>query len=226
MHQSGPADIDRLNVEERLSSAGAQAEPVIKCSPINGPVGGQTGPTWLAEIEPLSILIHSVRNTYPASLYDRHMQCSVELPVEFDLESAKRSALIYADQYMRAHVGEVSWALSESVPWYEFVPVRSPEDLQQRKSGMAAQCSLAISPRPIALVRQRQSTKNQISAAGRMPTIDGPENFRPRLFLSLPEASEYTGLSRALLRRRIHSGELAAIRDRGWRVRTSDLDKI
>jgi excisionase family DNA binding protein len=154
------------------------------------------------------------------------MQCSVELPVEFDLESAKKSALIYADQYMRAHVGEASWALPESVPWYEFVPIRSPEDLQQRKSGMASQYSLAISPNPIALVRQRKSTKKQVSAAARMPTLVGPKNFRPRLFLSVTEASEYTGLSRALLMRRVRSGELAAIQDRGWRVRTSDLDKI
>jgi len=154
------------------------------------------------------------------------MQCSVELPVEFDLEAAKKSALIYADQYMRTHVGEASWALPQSVAWYEFVAVSSPEDLQQRKSVMAAQSSLAISPYNVVLVRQRRSIKKLSSPAARMRTMGGPEDFRPRLFLSLPEASEYTGLSRALLRRKIRSGELAAIQDRGWRVRRSDLDKI
>jgi hypothetical protein len=42
----------------------------------------------------------------------------------------------------------------------------------------------------------------------------------------LPEASKYSGLSMTLLKRKIRSGELAALKDRGWRVRRSDLEKI
>lgn len=46
------------------------------------------------------------------------------------------------------------------------------------------------------------------------------------LFLSLPEAAAFTGLSQACLRRRIDDGTLAAVRDRGWRIRRRDLEAL
>src|SRR6266542_2764755 len=101
-----------------LDGRHAKPEAVSKCSRVQAdsrPV------TWLAEIEPLSIFIHSVGNLWPASLYDRRMHCSIELPVDFDLDSARRSALVYAQEYMRAHVDEPSWTLPQSVQWHEFV---------------------------------------------------------------------------------------------------------
>src|SRR5690349_15013360 len=65
--------------------------------------------TWLVEIEPLTIVIHCLGHSYVASLIDRWLRCTVELPVETDLESAKNSALAYAEQYMHLQIGEASW---------------------------------------------------------------------------------------------------------------------
>lgn len=47
-----------------------------------------------------------------------------------------------------------------------------------------------------------------------------------KLFLNLQEASEFTGLSMALLRRKIVSGELPAIKDGGWKVRRDALERL
>src|SRR5947207_5632497 len=90
--------------------------------------------TWVAEVEPLSILIHSLGHSYVASLIDRRLRCTVELAVESDLESAKISALTYAEQYMHLDIGEVSWLLPKAVQWNEFIAVRSTADLQARIS--------------------------------------------------------------------------------------------
>ena len=179
--------------------------------------------TWLAEIEPLSILIHSVGNAWPASLYDRRMHCSIELPVDFDLDSARRSALVYAQEYMRAHVGEPSWTLPQSVQWHEFVAVRSADDLQERKSKWTTNNSLSRSNSGVSLTISTPSGSN---LRGRPRSIERPHTVGPGLFLALPEASKYSGLSMTLLKRKIRSGELAALKDRGWRIRRSDLEKI
>ena len=46
------------------------------------------------------------------------------------------------------------------------------------------------------------------------------------LFLTLDEAVEYTGLTRAFLKRAIGEGVIEAIKDRSWKVRRSDLEEI
>jgi excisionase family DNA binding protein len=48
----------------------------------------------------------------------------------------------------------------------------------------------------------------------------------PALFLTLREASAVTGLTQAYLRRACESGTLTAIRDRGWRIRRTDLEGL
>ena len=48
----------------------------------------------------------------------------------------------------------------------------------------------------------------------------------PPLWLTIAQASEYSGLSQALLRRLIHTGALPSIRDRAVKVRRADLDSI
>ena len=47
-----------------------------------------------------------------------------------------------------------------------------------------------------------------------------------KLFLTLDEAVEYTGLTRAFLKRAIGEGVIEAIKDRSWKVRCSDLEEI
>ena len=46
------------------------------------------------------------------------------------------------------------------------------------------------------------------------------------LFLTLDEAVEYTGLTRAFLKRAIGEGVIEAIKDRSWKVRRSALEEI
>ena len=47
-----------------------------------------------------------------------------------------------------------------------------------------------------------------------------------KLFLTLDEAVEYTGLTRAFLQRAIGEGVIEAIKDRSWKVRRTDLEEI
>ena len=48
----------------------------------------------------------------------------------------------------------------------------------------------------------------------------------PPLWLTIAEASEYSGLSQSLLRRLIANGRLPSIRDRAVKVRRADLDTL
>ncbi len=47
-----------------------------------------------------------------------------------------------------------------------------------------------------------------------------------RLFLSIPDASAVSGLTQAYLKRAIADGRLPAIRDRGWRIKRTDLEAL
>jgi hypothetical protein len=48
----------------------------------------------------------------------------------------------------------------------------------------------------------------------------------PALFLTLREASAVSGLTVAYLGRLVKKGELPALKDRGWKVRRADLEKL
>lgn len=53
-----------------------------------------------------------------------------------------------------------------------------------------------------------------------------PENFQ-KLFLTVPEAAEVSGLSVTFLKRSIAAGSLAAARDgRRWKIRRRDLEQL
>ena len=49
---------------------------------------------------------------------------------------------------------------------------------------------------------------------------------RHKLFLSLAEAADYSGMSQGWLRQKIREGELPAIKTRGWKVRRADLEEL
>lgn len=48
----------------------------------------------------------------------------------------------------------------------------------------------------------------------------------PALFLTLPEAVAVSGLTETCLRHKIKDGSLAAVRDRGWKIRRRDLEQL
>jgi hypothetical protein len=124
---------------------------------------------------------------------------------------------------MRAHVDEPSWMLPQSVKWHEFVAVRSTDELKERKSNWTKINSQSMSD---SVVRLTIAAPSGSDVSGRSHAIERHYTVSPGLFLTLPEASEYSGLSMTLLKRKIRSGELAALKDRGWKVRRLDLEKI
>jgi hypothetical protein len=88
--------------------------------------------TWMADIETPSIVINVDGVSFVGSLIDRRLQCTVELPGESTLQTAKTAALMYAEEYVHLHLANASWVLPSSVEWSEFVAIRSSEELQQR----------------------------------------------------------------------------------------------
>lgn len=50
--------------------------------------------------------------------------------------------------------------------------------------------------------------------------------IKDKFFLSLKEAAELSGLSKAYLQKQITEKKLEALRDRGWKIRRSDLEKL
>jgi len=46
------------------------------------------------------------------------------------------------------------------------------------------------------------------------------------LFLTIPEAAQYTGLTQAFIRRQCQSGALLAIKDGGWKIHRARLDAL
>ena len=49
---------------------------------------------------------------------------------------------------------------------------------------------------------------------------------RHKLFLTLAEAADYSGMSQGWLRQKIRAGALPAIKTRGWKIRRSDLEEL
>ena len=49
---------------------------------------------------------------------------------------------------------------------------------------------------------------------------------RHKLFLTLAEAADYSGMSQGWLRQKIRQGELPAIKTRGWKIRRGDLEQL
>jgi excisionase family DNA binding protein len=62
--------------------------------------------------------------------------------------------------------------------------------------------------------------------AAALRAVTSQKSEKLALFVTVEEASAVTGLSQRYLRRLIKDGTLEAVRDRGWRVRRRDLEKL
>jgi excisionase family DNA binding protein len=92
-----------------------------------------------------------------------------------------------------------------------------------RRHANAPDQVLALAPPAVAgddLVRQ--FLHGLLNAATTAPASESSQ----KLFLSIDEAAAVSGLSRACLRRLIRDEKLAAVRDRGWRIRRRDLEQL
>lgn len=84
--------------------------------------------------------------------------------------------------------------------------------------------TLTHSDKSLALVK-RSSTTDALTTAIQQ-AVQSAQMQATRLFLTLDEASEYSGLPKAYLSRALASGELPGLKANGWRIRRRDLDKL
>jgi excisionase family DNA binding protein len=110
-------------------------------------------------------------------------------------------------------------------------PVYRPEDVERLAAAGAAVAiapASAIGPREVAISRQSRhgggSGGDIVGIVEQLAALARPA--APRPWLTIAEASEYSGLSVALLRRLVRSGQLQAIRDGAVKVRRVDIDNL
>ena len=140
----------------------------------------------------------------------------MEVAEELGISERSLERLIQKNRIRRAY---------RRVPGRKPLAVLNPEDVASLKAD-------TISPTPTDTL-----TEPRTDVAIRSTTPQTALNFlasllatvpqQPQaLFLTIKEASQYTGLSQAYLRRLIDDGTLKVIKDRGYRIRRRDLDSL
>ena len=111
------------------------------------------------------------------------------------------------------------------IPGRRPLPVYHPEDIDRisRETIPLA----PVEPPPSQALTRRLDPAAFLSALiensnGQPPKV----RLSEKLYLTLNEASEYTGLSKTLLRRKIHDEELPALKDGGFKLRRRDLENL
>lgn len=102
--------------------------------------------------------------------------------------------------------------------------VYRPEDVERLSSSKPHVMAESSALVPRAGVVPVSEILAMIKAADQRPSEQSPRP--PALYLTLPEASAYTGLTMGFLRRLIAAGKLQAIQDVFLKVRRSELDDI
>lgn len=110
------------------------------------------------------------------------------------------------------------------VPGRRPLPVFSPDDLErlQKESVQPAPAPLGAPSNQSLALRTRGDLASLLELFTRARDPAPPT----KIFLTIEEAAAHTGLSEAYIRRKIRAAELPALRDRGWKIRRADLDKI
>jgi excisionase family DNA binding protein len=140
----------------------------------------------------------------------------MEIAAELGISERSLERLIQKNRIRRAY---------RRVPGRKPIAVLNPEDVAALKAE-------TIEPTPTETL-----TEPRTDVAVRSPTPHAALNFlssllatvpqHPQaLFLTVKEASLYTGLSQAYLRRLIDDGTLKVVKDRGYRIRRRDLDQL
>ena len=115
------------------------------------------------------------------------------------------------------------------IPGRKPMPVFNPADIETIRKK-----TVEIEPFPVAkqvedLALAPQARQREAGLLMRLlldrasPAVTSP---RHKLFLTLREAADYSGMPRAWLIQKIKAGELAAIKARGWRIRRADLEQL
>jgi hypothetical protein len=111
-------------------------------------------------------------------------------------------------------------------------PVVNPEDLKQMLAGRnitvvmppESAASVALAARPVddssGIARMLKALAGVV-----LPSLEASKDGE-RLWLTLKQASQYSGLSMALLQRLCAAGRILAVKDNGWKIRRAGLDDL
>ena len=113
-------------------------------------------------------------------------------------------------------------------PGRKSMPVFHPDDIEALRAEAVRLEPFPVDKttgRALALPARRSAVEMLVNLlADRVsPPATAP---RHKLFLTLAEAADYSGMSPGWLRLKIREGELPAIKTRGWRIRRADLERL
>ena len=127
-----------------------------------------------------------------------------------------------------AERGELGKA-ERKIPGRRPLPVFDPDDIEKvQKQTLRPQPLLVPAVTSSKAFGQLSAHDARSMAAAMLGTDLAFRRLSPvdKLYLTIPEASEYTGLTQTFLRRLIKSGKLTALKDRGWKIRREDLATV
>ena len=119
------------------------------------------------------------------------------------------------------HPGDIETLRAEAVQLEPFpVEKQLPTSRDEVAHGAAdgAEQALALPPRQSAVEMLVNLLADRVSPPATAA--------RHKLFLTLAEAADYSGMSQGWLRQKIRQGELPAIKTRGWKIRRADLERL
>lgn len=117
------------------------------------------------------------------------------------------------------------------IPGRKATPVYHPDDIEAIRAGTAQlEPFEGGEPKPDAALApaRRNSGVELLLQLLSNPGAATPAATAPRhkLFLTLKEAADYSGMSRGWLLGKIKAEELPAVKAGGWKIRRSDLEQI
>jgi excisionase family DNA binding protein len=149
-----------------------------------------------------------------------------QLAKEKKLQSAKRQRPETGAWVSVYHPDDVGRLRQERKP--EALPFIMPAAETEARTELAT--APAANPNAIA-IRQSPAEFLQALFAALQTASENSENhsvrITERLFLTIPEAADYSGLPQAHLRRLVADGKLTGLKTgAGWRIRRADLEKL
>ena len=104
------------------------------------------------------------------------------------------------------------------------LPVYNPDDLQKVKDSQTAQVQVV----PQAEAGQTQALAPRVDLPSFLQSlVNGADvPLRDKLFLSVKEATRFSGLPESTIRRLLRSGKLPGVKTGGWRIKRSDLEQV
>jgi len=120
----------------------------------------------------------------------------------------------------------------QAAPPFVLPPVSTGNGNGHLAHGLTSPQSVLPSTHPVSrdtdLIRQFLALAVQHFQSPPSPPQDVTvaEMAETKAWLTIPEASAHTGLSQAYLRRKCQAGWAGAIKDRGWKIRRTDLEAL